>query len=361
MNLKARMCAKQGAGVLVLVLVILALAGCGWVEDHYKYKKEVTHIEAVDLAGIDLVKMRLGSGDIVVMSDDVAEGEFIIKKTYRATKKDHLEEMEGEGEVTFERDGSTLIVERQPSRYPGFEMVSKGYVSIDIMATLPASLPLDIDTGSGDVEIDERTGRVWIDTGSGDVRIDGASGGLEAEAGSGDLRIGTAAAGVTLATGSGDVWADRIEGDVDLSTGSGDIDIGEVVGDLWAGTGSGDVAIDKSDGTAYVKTGSGDVMFRGHKGSAEVSTSSGEIEFYAQADEGTVSLRSSSGDVDVVVRDGESIELDIGTSSGTIDTKVPLVVEEASRKRLRGRMGEGRWKLNIVTSTGDISVRTGSI
>ena len=147
----------------------------------------------------------------------------------------------------------------------------------------------------------------------------------------------------------------------DMSAGSGDININLIKGDVSVGTGSGDVVIDASEGIAIVKTGSGDISFGGHTGSAEVTTSSGEIEFCAAADEGEVTLRTSSGDVDVVIYGGDSIELDISTSSGVIDTKVPIVVREASRRRLRGISGDGRWKLKVSTSSGNVGVRRGRI
>jgi hypothetical protein len=351
---------KKGIWVLAVLAATLVFSGCFGFENRYKYTGTKTETKTFDLDAIETVAMRLGSADVEVVSKDVSEATFVIKKTFKATDEDRGKELLGEEHLVFKQEGSTLLIERKDKKRTTV-LFSKAYISLDITATLPADVTLDLMTGSGDLDIDARTAPVKIRTGSGDVIMDAAGEGFEARSGSGDVRLDSAGGDVSFSTGSGDIYAGDIEGDGKMSTGSGDISIDLIKGDLSAGTGSGDVVIDASEGTAVVKTGSGDVSFGGHTGSAEVYTSSGEVEFYGEADEGQVTLRTSSGDVDVVIYGGESIELDISTSSGVIDTKVPIVVKEASRRRLHAISGDGRWKLKVSTSSGNVGVRRGSI
>ena len=76
---------------------------------------------------------------------------------------------------------------------------------------------------------------------------------------------------------------------------------------------------------------------------------------------GVVNIDTSSGDVDIVLFDVDSVEVDLRTSTGVIKTKFPLVVEDASRRRLLARSGRGDLKIDVSTTSGDISVRQGSI
>jgi DUF4097 and DUF4098 domain-containing protein YvlB len=352
---------KKGVCALILLTAVLAFASCGFIEGKFKYRGDKTDVETFDLAGIDTVEMRLGSADVEIIAEDTGEAWFSIKKSYRATEKKYIDELLDDARVTIEKKGSTLIVERKSKRQQGLDFWTRGFISIDITAKLPPGIDLNINTGSGDVDIDDWKAPVVLHTGSGDVVIDGAAGGLDAKSGSGDLWLGPAGGDVTFSTGSGDIDAITIQGNAHISTGSGDLSLDGITGDLTISTGSGDIVIDESDGTAFIKTGSGDVTLGEHSGDAEILTSSGDVEFYVTADEGEVTLRTSSGDVDVVLYDGDSVELDIATSGGSITTKVPITVKEASRRRLHGISGDGAWKLTISTSSGDVSVRRGSI
>ena len=351
---------KKGAWIIGILVVGMVVSGCFGFENRYKYKGTKTETKAFDLGGLETVEMRLGSADIEVVSKEVGEATFLIKKTFRSTDEDYGKELLEEDLLVFKREGSTLRIERK-DRETTKEFFAKGYVSLDITATLPEDIALDIMTGSGDLDIDARTGPVKVRTGSGDVVVASAGQGFEAKSGSGDVRLDEGAGAVSFSTGSGDIYLGDIVGNADLSAGSGDINIDLIKGDVSAGTGSGDIVIDVSKGMVAVHTGSGDVSLHGHTGSAEVETSSGEVEFYATAGEGEVTLRTSSGDVDVVVYGGESIDLDIRTSTGVIDTKVPIVIKEASRRRLQGISGDGEWKLRVSTSSGNVGVRRGSI
>jgi hypothetical protein len=351
---------KLGISVIIVCLSLIAFSGCTLVDAKYKYTGDETETKAFDLAGIETVEMRLGSADVEIISKDTGEATFIIKKTYRASEKEYGEKMLSEAEITIEREGSRLILRRGKAKQRGWDMLVKGYVSFDITATIPADIALDMLTGSGDLEIDERTAHISIRSGSGDV-IAEAAGGLDASSGSGDMRLHRARGPVTFSAGSGCIYAGRIDGDFTGSTGSGDINVDEVTGDAEISSGSGDISVDSSEGMLWAKSSSGDIEIGMHAASAEIWTSSGDVELTSTADQGEVTVQTSSGDVDVAIHDTESVELDISTSTGTIDTKVPIVVKEASRRRLRGVSGEGRLKLEISTLSGDVSVKRGSI
>jgi DUF4097 and DUF4098 domain-containing protein YvlB len=349
------------AAIAVAMTGLLALLPGCTLESHYKYSETVMETRTLPVGGIDRVEVRMGSADIDVVTKEGPEAEFIIKRTYRASDEAYGKKLLSEAVVSIEREGSTLVVARKDgSRIKG-DMLLKGYVSIEITATMPAGLALDILTGSGDLHIGDRTAAVKIHSGSGDVTVGSAGGGLEMRSGSGDVRLASARSRVEVSAGSGDIFMGKIEGETKASTGSGEISIENIIGGLSLGTGSGDITVAASSGKAIARTGSGEIEFRGHSGSAELTASSGDIGFGVAGAEGSVDLRTSSGDINVIFLGNESAELDITTMSGSITSKVPLVVKEATRRHLVGVAGDGRMELRIETNSGSVSVVRGSI
>jgi hypothetical protein len=342
------------------ILAPLLVASCT-MDGSYKFSQSSIETKSLPVSGVATLETRLGAADVTIVTKEGPEAEFIIKKTYKAKDKEYGEKLLRETEITIQKEGSRIILERNEKDKIKTDFLFRGYVSVEVTATLPSAVGLDILTGSGDLEIDERTGAVLVRSGSGDTRISKAGGGLEVAAGSGDVRVREASGRVKFTSGSGDFFATSIDGRVDGSTGSGDINIERIVGDADLSSGSGDISVDASAGVLKAKTGSGDLEFRSHAGSADVATSSGEIDFTASSNEGDVFLKTSSGDVSVTLLGVTSMEMSVMTTSGTIESKVPIVLKEATRRRLVGLMDGGQLKLAIETTSGDITVVPGSI
>jgi DUF4097 and DUF4098 domain-containing protein YvlB len=345
---------------VVATLATIALSGCT-IDGPFKYTETKMETRTVPVDGIATLETRLGSADITVVTKEGSEAEFIIKKTYKAHEREYGEKLLAETAVKIERQGSRLVLTREDTKKVNVDMVFKGYVSIEITATLPAGVSLDILTGSGDILVGDRTAAILIHSGSGGVTVGGAAGGIDVKSGSGDVRLQAAKGTVKFSAGSGDFFGGDLESATEGSTGSGEINIEKIVGDLMVSTGSGDVSVLSSTGKASARSGSGDMEFGGHEGGADILTSSGDIAFATSATEGEIDLKTSSGDIDVTLYGVESAELDISTMSGAMTSKVPVVVKEASRRHLVGVAGDGRLKLKLETSSGNVSVDKGSI
>jgi hypothetical protein len=120
-----------------------------------------------------------------------------------------------------------------------------GFCSLKYDITAPASLPLTVFEGSGDLNVSGFGGHVTLSDGSGDL---GASG-----------LTGT----ISLSDGSGDISASALNGDgVRLSDGSGDIFVsGLAATDIVGNDGSGDLTLTltKVPRQVDVTDGSGDI------------------------------------------------------------------------------------------------------
>ncbi len=163
--------------------------------------------------------------------------------------------------------------------------------SSDVTVTGSARL-VDVRTASGDVQLDQTTGKTLIQTASGDVGITAAG------------------AEVDIRTASGDVEVGPVAGDALVHTTSGDIRLGAVAGNISARSVSGDVKVsDAVSGQAEINAVSGDVQIGVHAGSLasiNLSTVSGstdtDFEINGEVPDGdapvlAITVKTTSGDI----------------------------------------------------------------
>jgi hypothetical protein len=238
------------ASRLALLALPLALLACD-----PSVHRETLEFDAADLQALVLDG---GSGDIVVIGDPEAESVDVVALVRGGSTQLH-----------HAMDDGTLKLSMHCPR-------GARTCSVDWFITVPPHLDVELDTGSGDIEASDLTGKLWLDTGSGDIRL-------------ADLAAPT----IDAATGSGDVTGHRIAcDDFDGSAGSGDLEL--ELSDrprrvAWE-SGSGDVEVSLPSGLydLAISTGSGDVDTSG-------------IDDAPDAD-ALLSLSTGSGDVSLIGR-----------------------------------------------------------
>lgn len=185
------------------------------------------------------------------------------------------------------------------------------------------SADVELDLGSGAVEVSEVRGDVLVDTGSGGVRVSGVEGELEVDTGSGSILIdGVRGPALTVDTGSGRVDVSDVEADiVEVDTGSGSVDLLRVSAE--------DVVVD---------TGSGSV----------------EVELLSAVDR--VEIDTGSGSITLRVPTGVNAEIEADSGSGGVDVDIPLQLRTQRRNYIRGTLGDGRGRITLDTGSGRIRV-----
>jgi len=145
-----------------------------------------------------------------------------------------------------------------------------------------------------------------LETGSGELDIKGTDADIAAGTGAGSIVLASASGFADLETGSGDVLLMDVAGDIVVSTGSGLISgSGLAAGLLQANTGSGDVELSLSvlQGGVDISTGSGDVELAVPRGSyaVDVSTGAGKVRVDGISDDPGaprwIEVDTGSGDV----------------------------------------------------------------
>lgn len=112
---------------------------------------------------------------------------------------------------------------------------------VDLTVTVPKTMALDIDDGSGDMAVEDLAAAVRIEDGSGEIRVARVAGNVRIEDGSGDLIV------------------ERVEGNLEIDDGSGGMEISDVTGDVTIDDGSGEIIVRRVGGTVSVDDGSGGI------------------------------------------------------------------------------------------------------
>jgi len=199
--------------------------------------------------------------------------------------------------------------------------------------------------------------RLTSSTGSGHLNISGIHGPLRARSGSGGVKAANIGDEAELETGSGDIEADSIGGSARLHSGSGRISGSGIAGGIVATTGSGNIRLEQTaPGDVRVETGSGGAEVSGVKGALDARAGSGNI---TVAGEPTNEwrLHSGSGTLTVHLTSAVGFDLDAHTSSGHIETAVPIEMQGTiGHGHMQGKARGGGVRLNLETGSGNIRI-----
>lgn len=216
-----------------------------------------------------------------------------------------------------------------------------GSVSIDYTIMVPANTELRSRAGSGGINVSGIQGPATFAAGSGDIIASEIGNDVRVVAGSGSVKIFGVQGQAQVTTGSGDIQVHDAKGAVRLHSGSGSLDVERPSDAVVAETGSGDITANGATADLRVRTGSGSVSIGGNPGANNYWD-----------------IHASSGDVNLRIPSNASFELYAHTGSGDINTQISLVMEgTAGRHELRARIGDGKARVEIQTSSGSITLR----
>jgi len=228
----------------------------------------------IDPAGLQALRMELGSSDLNVQGDSAATRIEVHGKAC-ASEQAWLDELQ----IEQSRQGGKVLVKAAP-RPSHSGLFGKQYAYIDFVVRVPANLALEVQSGSGDTHA-ANIASLDYQSGSGDLNLDRVAGAVSATVGSGDIvasHIGSFKLGHA---GSGDLRISDVQGDVTIGhVGSGDLTFSEVHGSVRADSiGSGDLVAERVGSDVFVGSiGSGDVTAKTVGGSLTVgSAGSGDI------------------------------------------------------------------------------------
>lgn len=283
---------------LVVVLILFALGRANFAS-FCKTEKQVELLQQTeDVKGISGIAFDLYSTDVVIKPSTSDE----ISINYRGP-----ESLKDDPDLTVTvNDGQLTIKQKETPQMFFFWVWSSTPRILEI--TLPESYSDDLILGnaSGDLTI------------SGDYQLSS----FRTHLTSGDMSLG-----------------DISSTDFSIDSTSGNIDLG---------------SIDAED--INISLTSGDVTVSSLTGAGSVACTSGDIRVNVTESLGDLSIKTSSGGVDVSLEKDASYNIDANCTSGDISANFPLIYSDG-KNNATGQSGSGASnQLTIRTTAGDISL-----
>lgn len=209
---------------IVLAMFIASSTQAGWSE-----YEEVRDMD-LDAAGISELSIVAGAGSM-----DVTGVQGLDKITLKATivVPDKDEEaarkiIEKRMVLSLERDGDRAEL-KADFKEGLMGWGSSGYIALEVH--VPQGMAVNIDDGSGSLEVIDVAGDVTIDDGSGSIDVRNVAS-LRIDDGSGSIKVMTASGDVSIVDGSGSITVKHVSGSVSVDDGSGSITVSDVENDL---------------------------------------------------------------------------------------------------------------------------------
>ncbi len=201
----------------------------------------------LDTQGVRSIVITAGAGDLKIRGSDTNA----LAATGRACASN--EELLSGIQLDTRREGDTLHLTARTPETDGNLLTLSRYARMNLDVSLPNSIAIEVNDGSGDTEI-ANVASARVTDGSGDLEIKHVSGDLDVTDSSGELEIEHVDGNVTVRDSSGDLEIDHVRGAVLIEVdSSGDIHIAEVgsvhirndsSGEIVAQRVKGDVTID---------------------------------------------------------------------------------------------------------------------
>ena len=279
-------------GVIIACIGIASGGRAGWSLGFSEDGTSVNagHVEeTVELDDFENMELEISTMDVTITHGD----KYSI--TYRTRKGD---------EPVIENDGLTLKVSQPNKVFVMFDFggfgVDDGYTITVPEGTVPIGIDAKISTGDLSVDHVNLSGR--IKTSSGDILISDTEGEmLEIESSTGDINGDKIKVGaLSIGSSTGDINILRLLAeDFTTHTSTGDLNINNSeIGKATIDTSTGDVALslngNPDDYSYIVDTSTGDIHVNGEHTEKHFEKENGS--------EGTISVHTSTGDVDVTVK-----------------------------------------------------------
>ncbi len=237
---------------------------------------------SLDASTLTAMDIEAGSGSLIVKGEAGLTEVKVTADIY--TDKKHTDNYV----LSLEQSGETGFLVAKNHSTSGFWTGSSP--RIDIVIHIPESLSLDIDDGSGDMEVSNINGKLDIKDGSGNLIVsnivgntniqDGSgsmdiskvNGSLDVIDGSGEININNVEGDLSLDDGSGTIHAKNINGNAKIDDGSGDLTVKHVTGIVTVDDGSGGITVDDAGGLKILDSGSGGLKVNNVKGDFQIDS-----------------------------------------------------------------------------------------
>ncbi len=190
---------------------------------------------------------------------------------------------------------------------------------------VPKNFSIDVRSSSGDVEVEDVSGKFDLTTAGGEVAMYRLKGNVKFRTSGGNITLEEIQGPVRGSTSGGSIRVDNVDGETDVKTSGGDIRVRDVKKNIAVHTSGGNIALEDVLGEIEARTSGGWIRARNCKQNTRLRTSGGDIRLSTMG--GEVRANTSGGDID---GEGFGNEVSVSTSGGDIILKDVKSAVEAS-------------------------------
>jgi DUF4097 and DUF4098 domain-containing protein YvlB len=310
---------KTAALAVSFLLIFAFSVSVSSAKEKYEEKFEKT----VALAKEGKVDISNVSGNIEVRTWAQDQVRIQALKVSEATSLDKAKENVAKVNIEVTEEGNVLRIEtKYPKNLFGGSSVN---VSVDYWLWIPEKASLEANNISGNVDVEGPGGPVDLSAISGDVNLRKAAKGGSCNTISGNLEITGVTGDLFLKSVSGDITATQIKGSIHAETVSGSLNMNDV----------------SEASVVRVKALSGEIVYRGRINR-----------------EGTYSLKTHSGNVEMLLPADSAFDFEADTFSGSIESDFEIkVAGKISEKEMRGVVNGGGASVKLSSFSGDIKLK----
>ncbi|MET8911851.1 DUF4097 family beta strand repeat-containing protein [Micromonospora sp. NPDC004551] len=218
---------------------------------------------------------------------------------------------------------SGRLVVRGPKQ-PGFGVFGRTG-SVEVTIDLPEASGVDAKLGVGAVSCSGTVADCRLRTGAGDLQVEDTG-------------------KLSLHTGFGAAIAETVAGDAEVTTGSGRLSVRAVGGHAVLKNGNGDTWIGETGGDLRIRSANGAVAAGHAAASVTANTANGDIRV-GELVRGSATLRTAAGRIEVGIRRGTAVLLDLHTTFGKVRNDLdaaagPADTDEKAEVRARTAFGD---------------------
>lgn len=212
---------------LIPAFIVLGLASTAWAD--YEEVRELS----LDSRGIDTLKIDAGAGSLdVVGASGITEITVVATIEISGNDDDRArEKIESDMTLSLEKNSDTAELKSWFDG-GGWNWGRGDSPRISLEVRVPEGLHLDVDDGSGSIDIENTRGDISLDDGSGSLTMKDVGGEVEIEDGSGSISVSGVGGDISINDGSGSIDVRGVAGSVTIDDGSGSIDVRDVEEDL---------------------------------------------------------------------------------------------------------------------------------
>lgn len=206
--------------LIVIAMFLVSLAQAGWSD------YEETRDLKLDAKGLELLSIKAGAGSMDVTGVSGLH-QIVVKATVvvaESDKEDALRVIDKKMTLSLVRKGDTAQLDAWfESSFMGFG--SDSHIALEI--SVPRGLNVNIDDGSGSINVVDLEADITIDDGSGSIDVENVAH-VKIDDGSGSIDVSRASGDVSIVDGSGSINIRAVHGSVTIDDGSGSINVSDV-------------------------------------------------------------------------------------------------------------------------------------